>query len=158
MTTYRLGGATSLTELGTVSDGLTALCWVTGTWRGVFYGSNAGSATVTGYTIDPHGVPELVSTTPTDAGPIDLVASPDGSTLYVETGGSDLVDIFSIQPNGSLLADRLGLAGAPGSQRIGGYRRRVISGARRSARLASGCSASSGDRCGSSADVSGDDA
>ena len=45
-----------------------------------------------------------MSNTPTDAGPIDLVASPDGSALYVETGGSDLVEVFTIQPNGSLLA------------------------------------------------------
>ncbi|MGA8725851.1 MAG: hypothetical protein WB565_12465 [Acidimicrobiales bacterium] len=104
VTTYRLGASDHLTELGTVSDGLTALCWVAGTWRGVFYGANAGSAAVTAYTIDPHGVPELVSNTPTDAGPIDLVASPDGSALYVETGGSDLVEVFTIQPNGSLLA------------------------------------------------------
>jgi 6-phosphogluconolactonase (cycloisomerase 2 family) len=59
---------------------------------------------VTAYTVDPHGVPQLVGNTPTDAGPIDLVASPDGSALYVETAGSDLVDIFAIRPNGSLLA------------------------------------------------------
>jgi hypothetical protein len=103
VTTYRLGAGDRLTTLGTVGDGLTALCWVTGTWHGVFYGANAGSAAVTAYTIDQHGVPELVNNTPTDAGPIDLVASPDGSALYVETGGSDLVDIFSIQPNGSLV-------------------------------------------------------
>ena len=59
---------------------------------------------MTGYTIDPLGEPTVVSSTPTDAGPIDLVASPDGSTLYVEAGGSDFVDIFSIRPNGSLVA------------------------------------------------------
>jgi DNA-binding beta-propeller fold protein YncE len=103
LTTYRLGAGDRLTELGTVSNGLSALCWVTGTWQGVFFGANAGSASITGYTIDPHGVPEVVSTTPTDAGPIDVVASPDGSTLYVETGGSDLVDVFSIQAHGSLV-------------------------------------------------------
>ncbi len=103
VTTYRLGADDRLTELGTVTDGLSALCWVAGTWQGLFFGTNAGSGSVTGYTIDPHGLPKVVSTTPTHAGPIDLVASPDGSTLYVETGGSDLVDIFSIRPNGSLV-------------------------------------------------------
>ncbi len=104
VTTYRLGAGDHLTEIGTVSDGLSALCWVTGTPQGIFFGSNAGSGSVTGYTIDPLGEPTVVSSTPTDAGPIDLVASPDGSTLYVEAGGSDFVDIFSIRPNGSLVA------------------------------------------------------
>lgn len=103
VTTYRLGAGDKLSELGTVSDGMSALCWITGPSRGFFFGANAGSASVTGYTIDSLGVPKVVSTTPTDAGPIDLAASPDGSTLYVETGGGDLVDVFSVQPNGSLV-------------------------------------------------------
>ena len=35
-------------------------------------------------------------------GPVDLAATPDGSTLYVETGGSDLVDAFAVHGDGSL--------------------------------------------------------
>ena len=47
-------------------------------------------------------MPAIVSETSTDAGPIDLAATPDGSFLYVETGGGDIVDGFAVQGNGSL--------------------------------------------------------
>jgi hypothetical protein len=43
-----------------------------------------------------------VSQTATDAGTIDLAATPDGSALYVETGGADVVDAFSVGHDGSL--------------------------------------------------------
>ncbi len=65
--------------------------------------SNAGSATITGYTVSPGGVPSAIGSTATDPGPIDLAASPDGSALYVETGGSDVIDTFAVSPTGALV-------------------------------------------------------
>ena len=102
LTTYRIGAGDALTELGSVTDGQAALCWVTSTRGGFFFGANAGSGTVTAYTIDSSGQPTVVSTNPTAAGPIDLAASPDGSTLYVETGGSDVLQAFSVSSTGTL--------------------------------------------------------
>jgi hypothetical protein len=103
LTTYALAPGGSLTELGSTADGLAALCWVTtnGTY---FFGANAGSADVTSYTIGSTGVPTIVGNATTDPGPIDLVASPDGHSLFVETGANDVVDSFAVQADGTLVA------------------------------------------------------
>ena len=103
LTTYAIAPTGTLTELGSTVDGQAALCWVTtnGTF---FFGANAGSATVTSYTIGSSGVPTVVGNTSTDPGPIDLAASPDGNSLFVETGAGDLVDSFAVRPNGTLVA------------------------------------------------------
>jgi len=103
VTTYALSPTGTVTELGSVTDGLAALCWVANDGNRIFFGSNAGSATVTSYTVAANGRPTELGSTATDAGPIDLVASVDGSSLYVETGGSDLVDTFAVTPGGSLV-------------------------------------------------------
>jgi hypothetical protein len=126
LTTYSVAGNGKLTELGSTTDGLAALCWVATNGR-YFFGANAGSATVTSYTIGASATPTVVATAGTDAGPIDLAASPDGHSLYVETGGSDLLDTFAVQPDGSLvptgsvapeLPGHTGLEGIA----VGGYR------------------------------------
>jgi len=103
LTTYSVAGNGDLTELGSTVDGLAALCWVAtnGTF---FFGANAGSATVTSYTLGSTGTPAVVATTATDAGPVDLAASADGRSLYVETGAGDLVDSFAIGSGGSLVS------------------------------------------------------
>ncbi len=101
LTTYAINGDGTVTERATVANGEAALCWDTRAGR-FFYGANAGSATLTGYTIGAGGVPVIVGETSTDAGPIDLAATPDGAFLYVETGGGDIVDGFAVQGNGSL--------------------------------------------------------
>ncbi len=103
VTSYAVNPTTGvLTRLGSLTDGLAALCWVTGTGEGLFFGSNAGSAAVTAYTVGASGQPVELGATKTDAGPIDLATSPDGSALFVETGGSDLVDSFAVTPSGTL--------------------------------------------------------
>ena len=93
----------TLSEIGTVSDGQTALCWVASTGR-YFYGANAGSATVTTFTLGHGGQPAVAGETTTDPGPIDLAVSPDDHTLYVETGGRDVVDEFAVGSDGALTA------------------------------------------------------
>lgn len=101
LTTYALNSNGTVTELASLANGEAALCWDARAGR-FFYGANAGSATLTGYTIGSGGVPSIVSETATDAGPIDLAATPDGAFLYVETGGGDIVDGFAVRGNGSL--------------------------------------------------------
>ena len=51
VTTYALNPTGTVTELGSVTDGLAALCWVANDGNRFFFGSNAGSATVTSYTV-----------------------------------------------------------------------------------------------------------
>jgi DNA-binding beta-propeller fold protein YncE len=86
--TYALGSGGSLTSLSaSVSDGQSAGCWVSA--AGAYYFvANAGSNDISAYTVASDGTPSLVGTTSivgtTDAGPIDLAASADGNTLYVE--------------------------------------------------------------------------
>jgi len=103
LTTYAVAGNGTLTELGSITNGAAALCWVAtnGTF---FFGANAGSATVTSYTVSSNGAPGVVATTATDVGPVDLAASLDGRALYVETGAGDLLDSFSVRADGTLVA------------------------------------------------------
>ncbi|MCL2394006.1 MAG: lactonase family protein [Acidimicrobiaceae bacterium] len=104
--TFTLGAGGSLTSLSaSVADGQTALCWVTGVGAD-YYVANAGSNTVSAYTVAGNGTPSLVGATgvvaTTDTGPIDLAASTDSHTLYVEAGGAGAVDEFHVNPGGSL--------------------------------------------------------
>lgn len=101
LTTYAVGPSGTLSELGTISDGQSALCWVASAGR-YFYGANAGSGTVTTFTVGGGGQPAVVGETTTDPGPIDVAVSPDDHVLYVETGARDIVDEFAIGGNGSL--------------------------------------------------------
>jgi hypothetical protein len=104
--TFSLGTGGALVSVSSsVTDGQAALCWIT-TAGGYDYVANAGSNNVSAYSVAPNGTPSLVGTTgvvgTTDAGPIDMAASADGSTLYVEAGGAGAVDEFHLNAGGSL--------------------------------------------------------
>jgi hypothetical protein len=103
VTTYRVNSNGSLASLGTVSDGLAALCWISGA-NGYFFGSNAGSGNVSSFTENSTGAPILVNATAatTHAGTTDSVVSPDGKFLYVESGGAGTIDAFAIGSGGIL--------------------------------------------------------
>ena len=103
VSTYTVNPDGTLTDIGTVPDGGTALCWLSSN-NGFYYGSNAGSGTVSSFTVGAGGVPVLDQATAatTHRGTTDSVVSPDGSFLYVESGGSGLLDAFHIQANGRL--------------------------------------------------------
>jgi hypothetical protein len=102
LTTYAIHADGTVTERASVTNGEAALCWVARAGR-FSYGANAGSGTVTGYTIGAGGVPSIIGETATDPGTIDLAATPNGAFLYVETGAGDIVDGFAVQANGSLV-------------------------------------------------------
>jgi 6-phosphogluconolactonase (cycloisomerase 2 family) len=103
VTTYRVNSNGTLTSLGTVSDGASALCWISGA-NGFFFGSNAGSGTVSSFTEGVNGAPVLVNATAasTPAGTTDSVVSPDGKFLYVESGGAGAIGAYAIGSGGTL--------------------------------------------------------
>jgi 6-phosphogluconolactonase (cycloisomerase 2 family) len=103
VSTYAVNANGTLTSLGTVSDGQTALCWISGA-NGYFFGSNSGSGNVSSFDETAGGAPQLVNVTAAvaHAGDIDSTVSPDGHTLYVESGGQGTVDAYSIGASGTL--------------------------------------------------------
>jgi 6-phosphogluconolactonase (cycloisomerase 2 family) len=103
VTTYRVNSNGTLSSIGTVSDGATALCWISGA-NGYYFGSNAGSGTVSSFTENSSGAPVLVNATAATAhaGTTDSVVSPDGKYFYVESGGAGTIDAFAVGAGGSL--------------------------------------------------------
>lgn len=102
LSVYALGAGGTLTALGSVTDGKTALCWVTQV-GGVFYGSNAGSADISAFQVAPSGVPTLVGVAAsTEGGTTDSAATPNGRFLYVTNGGAGTVDEFHVNADGTL--------------------------------------------------------
>ena len=103
VSTYAVNTNGSLASLGTVEDGQAALCWISGA-NGYFYGSNSGSGNVSSFDENGAGAPQLVnaSAATAHAGTIDSVVSPDGQTLYVESGGAGTIDAYAIGAGGTL--------------------------------------------------------
>lgn len=104
--TYTLGGGGSLTSLSpSVTEGQTAGCWITPA-GGHYYVANAGSNDLSAYSVSSSGTPSLVDangvSAATDAGPIDMTASADGSTRYVEAGAAGAIDEFHVNASGTL--------------------------------------------------------
>jgi len=111
LTTYSLSADNTLSGAQSKPDGQAALCWVARVGS-FYYVANAGSASVSGYTIDGNGSPGFV--TPggvvgsTEAGAIDLVGSSDGRFLYVQSGGTGNIDEFAVATDGTLT--KIGIA------------------------------------------------
>lgn len=106
LSSYALDSDGTLTLASSVADGQKALCWVVRDGA-YFYVANAGSADLSLYTENGFGQLSLSSAdagvaATTDAGPIDLAASADGSYLYAEAGGAGAIDEFSVGANGAL--------------------------------------------------------
>jgi hypothetical protein len=102
LSVYTVNVDNSVTALGSVTDGQAALCWVTavGSW---FYGSNAGSATLSAFQVGTGGTPVLVGpAASTQAGTTDSAATPNGRFLYVTNGGAGTVDEFHVNSDGTL--------------------------------------------------------
>jgi 6-phosphogluconolactonase (cycloisomerase 2 family) len=103
VSTYSIGANGALSVVGTVSDGQAALCWISSA-HGVFFGSNAGSGDVSSFAESAGGAPTLLNAKAaiTHPGTTDSAVSPDGSFLYVESGGSGALDAFAINANATL--------------------------------------------------------
>ena len=101
LATFSLNHDGTVTLLHSVATGQAATCWVVGTGS-VFYASNAGSGSLTGFQSGPGGQLTALGNTATDPGTVDAAATADGRFLYVQAGGPGNVDAFRINPNGSL--------------------------------------------------------
>ncbi len=110
LSTYALHTNGTLSLLGSLPDNQKALCWIAEAGR-FFYVANAGSGTVSGYTVDAAGRPAFIgdshTATPgvlatTSGGTIDLAATPDGHFLYVQSGKIGALDAYRIGFDGTL--------------------------------------------------------
>jgi 6-phosphogluconolactonase len=116
------GGATTsaITSYSVASDGtLTAItsnlptsgaatCWAVVTPNGEWvYTSNAGSSTISGFTIGTNGAltpigATVVGTNPAGATNLDIAISSDGKFLYSLDGEIGMISVFEINSDGSL--------------------------------------------------------
>jgi 6-phosphogluconolactonase (cycloisomerase 2 family) len=101
LATFTISNHGTLTNLDTTGTGQAATCWVAPAGRFLF-ASNAGSATESGFTSAPNGQLTLLGATATDAGTVDASAVAGGQFLYVQTGGSGIVDEYAVGAGGAL--------------------------------------------------------
>jgi len=116
LATFALSAGGTLTQLAIADTGQAATCWVAPA-RGYFYTSNAGSGSVSGYTVDGSGQLTALGNTKTDAGTVD--ASSAGGFLYVQAGAAGIVDEFAVGAGGALTSlGSVTVAGAAGGEGI----------------------------------------
>jgi 6-phosphogluconolactonase (cycloisomerase 2 family) len=116
--TFTLGSGGVLAQLAVADTGQTATCWIVRDGR-YFYASNAGSGSVSGYSVGSSGGLTAHGNTGTDAGTVDAAAAGNGRFLYVQTGGSGIVDEFAVGHGGSLTPiGSVTVAGAVGGEGI----------------------------------------
>ena len=116
LATFALSGGGVLTQLAIADTGQAATCWVAPAGR-YFYTSNAGSGSVSGYTVDGAGQLTALGNTKTDAGTVD--ASAAGGFLYVQAGAAGIVDEFAVGAGGALTPlGSVTVAGAAGGEGI----------------------------------------
>ena len=100
-----------------------ANCWNAVTPDGRFvYTSNAGSATVSGFSIAGDGTltplpGTIVGANPSGATNLDITVSSDGKFLYALNSGNGTVGIFAIQKDGQLVS----IASADGISAAAGF-------------------------------------
>jgi DNA-binding beta-propeller fold protein YncE len=99
--TYTVNRNGALTLTGRALTGQAATCWIAPDGL-VFYASNAGSDTLSGYRDTGSGQLQALGTTNTDAGTTDASSSPDGRYLYVRAGAQGIVDEYRAGPGGAL--------------------------------------------------------
>jgi len=99
--TFKLSSNGMLTLIGRTATNQAATCWIVAD-HGHVYAANAGSNSISAFTFTWSGVPTPAGMVSTDAGPVDLTVSPNGRSLYQQTGGGGDVDEFAVMRNGSL--------------------------------------------------------
>ena len=118
--TFTVSRNGTLTLVARAATGQAATCWVAG-HGALFYASNAGSGTISGFRDDGVGALQSLGTTVTDAGTVDATFSPGAHRLYVETGIAGVVDEY--QRGGERRADRDRLGHGSRRHRRRGHRR-----------------------------------
>ena len=110
--TFTVKADGTLTLADRAATGQAATCWIASDGS-LFYASNAGSGTLSGYADNGSGTLQPTGTTATDPGTVDAAFSPDGQYLYAETGANGIVDEFRVGPAGSLT--EIGSVTVPGA-------------------------------------------
>lgn len=100
LATFTLNTSGTITALSPAATSQAATCWVT-VIGDTLFASNAGSSTVSSVA-DTGGTLTLLGQTRTDAGTVDSAATPDRRYLYVQAGGTGIVDEFAVGANGVL--------------------------------------------------------
>jgi 6-phosphogluconolactonase len=130
ISSYAVGVDGSLSPITTALPTLgIANCWNAVTPDGRFvYVSNAGSSTLSAFTIGLHGTLAAVGATVVAANPagsanLDIAITPDGQFLYSLNSGSGDIGIYAIQQDGSLRGVGIvsGLAPAAGFNGIAAF-------------------------------------
>jgi len=118
LATFTLNPGGAVTPISALVTGQAATCWVAQA-QGFFYASNAGSASLSQYSVSGSGGLTLAGQQATDPGTVDAASSFDGQYLYVQTGGTGIVDEFHVAADGSLTAiGSVTVAGAAGGEGI----------------------------------------
>ena len=99
--TFSLGAGGVLAQLAVSDTGQMATCWIVRDGR-YFFTSNAGSGSVSGYSVGSSGALTALGNTTTNAGTVDAAAAGHGRFLYVQTGKSGIVDEFAVGAGGAL--------------------------------------------------------
>jgi 6-phosphogluconolactonase (cycloisomerase 2 family) len=116
--TFSLGSGGVLAQLDVADTGQAATCWIVRDGR-YFYTSNAGSGSVSGYSVSSSGGLTALGNTATDAGTVDAAAAGHGRFLYVQTGKAGIVDEFAVGGGGSLTSiGSVTVAGSAGGEGI----------------------------------------
>ena len=116
--TFTLGAGGVLTQLHVADTGQMATCWIVRDGR-YFYASNAGSGSVSGYSVGSSGGLTGLGNTTTAAGTVDAAAAGHGRFLYVQTGKSGIVDEYAVGAGGALTSiGSVTVAGAVGGEGI----------------------------------------
>jgi len=109
ITSYRVQPDGTLTPVTSSAPTLGAAnCWNAFTPDGRFvYTSNAGSATISGFSIGANGTLTplsgiVVGANPSGATNLDITVSSDGKFLYTLNSGNGTIGIFAIQKDGQL--------------------------------------------------------
>ena len=120
-------------HLHTISDAVPTLgmatCWDTLAWDGrIVYTSNAGSSTLSGFTIGRNGAltaigGTVVASNPSGSTNLDVAASSNGKFIYTLNSAAGAIGKFEVQSDGSLvsLGQVDGLPASAGMNGIAAY-------------------------------------
>ena len=115
LATFALAPSGTVSLVDAVGTGDSATCWVAPAGPFLF-ASSAGSAAESGYSSSFGGQLSLLGAATTDPGTVDAAAAAGGRFLYVQTGGSGIVDEFAVGAGASLT--EIGAVTVPGA--VGG--------------------------------------
>ena len=108
LSSYRVNRSGDLTTVNaSIPDGGTAPCWVVitrGSAHDIAFTSNTDSNTVSSYAVGEHGRLTLLQSVAanTGTGPIDEALSANSNFLYVSESGSQQIQVFNINSDGTL--------------------------------------------------------